>query len=201
MTAPTSHSLIDAVKSAQDEERVKGWERLWSVYGSYLQYRIRRSGAVEHDIDDITQEVFNSVAQKIDSFTPRGRTGEFRKWLGKITHHRVADFYRKQDKCVGAGEASGRTDALRSIADPNAEVVDDESEDAEVKQIYHRALELALSEFEESTVKMFREAVAEERSTKDIAADLGVSPAAVRMSKSRVLRRLRLLLGEAEGTP
>ena len=61
-----------------------------------------------------------------------------------------------------------------------------------------RALALAMSEFEETTVKMFRQAVAEERSTKDIADEHGVSSAAVRMAKSRVLRRLRELLGEAD---
>ncbi len=33
----------------------------------------------------------------------------------------------------------------------------------------------------------------------DIAADLGVTPAAVRQSKSRVLRRLKEVLGEREG--
>ena len=199
MTNPTSHSLIDAVKSTRDEERSEGWQRLWSVYSKYVHYRIRRTGADENDIDDIAQDVFNSVAQKIADFTPAARVGSFRTWLGLIVRHRVADYYRNQKKSVGAGEASGRTDALRSVADPSVNIDDnDESESAEIKQIYERALALAMSEFEETTVIMFRQSLAEERSTKDIADEHGVSSAAVRMAKSRVLRRLRELLGEAD---
>jgi DNA-directed RNA polymerase specialized sigma24 family protein len=39
---------------------------------------------------------------------------------------------------------------------------------------------------------------AEAHATKDVAADFGVSPAAVRMAKSRVLQRLREELGGLE---
>ena len=199
MSQPTSHSLIDAVKSTQDEERMKGWERLWAVYGDYVRYRIQRTGANENDLDDIAQDVMSSVNQRIANFTPGSRTGSFRKWLGKIIWHRVSDFYRDQAKCAGAGDASGRTDAMLNLADPGANPEDsDEAESDQVKRIYQRALVLAQTEFEETTVKMFRQAVAEGRATKDIAEEHGVSPAAVRMAKSRVLKRLRELLGESD---
>ncbi len=198
MARTTRHSLIDAVQSPDAPARAEGWDRLWTVYGQYVIYRIERTGASANDVDDISQDVFNSVAQRIGDFKPGARTGSFRAWLGVIVRHRVADFYRRQDKCVGAGEPSGRTNALDLVADQASIDEDDPAESGQVRQIYERALELARAEFEEETVKMFREAVAEGRATSDIAASHGVSAAAVRMAKSRVLRRLRELLGEID---
>ena len=51
-------------------------------------------------------------------------------------------------------------------------------------------------EFEERTWQAFWQTVVEGRSPVDLAADLGVSPAAVRMAKSRVLRRLKEAFGD-----
>lgn len=61
-----------------------------------------------------------------------------------------------------------------------------------------RALELIRSEFEDKTFEAFRQSAVEGRAADDIAADLGMSPGAVRVAKSRVLRRLRLELGEGD---
>jgi RNA polymerase sigma-70 factor (ECF subfamily) len=199
MSTPTRHSLIDAVRSGNDQDKLLAWNRLWSVYRDYVHYRIYRGGAEHNDIDDISQDVFATVAQRIDEFKINSRTGSFRAWLGLIVRHRIADYYRGRERSPGADRGSGRTDALRFVEDASSlpDEGQDASEDAQVRLLYERALTLAFAEFEEATVTMFRQAVADERSTADIAAEHGVSPAAVRMAKSRVLRRLRVLLGES----
>ena len=58
------------------------------------------------------------------------------------------------------------------------------------------ALQLVQGEFEERTWHAFWRATVDGHATADIAADLGMSVNAVRLAKSRVLRRLR---GELEG--
>jgi RNA polymerase sigma-70 factor (ECF subfamily) len=62
--------------------------------------------------------------------------------------------------------------------------------------LYHRALELVRGEFEERTWQAFWRATVEGHAPADIAADIGVTPAAVRKAKSRVLLRLRQEVGD-----
>jgi RNA polymerase sigma-70 factor (ECF subfamily) len=52
-------------------------------------------------------------------------------------------------------------------------------------------LELIQGEFEERTWQAFWRVTAEGQAAKDVAQDLGVTASAVRLAKSRVLRRLR----------
>jgi RNA polymerase sigma-70 factor (ECF subfamily) len=52
------------------------------------------------------------------------------------------------------------------------------------------------SEFEDRTWQMFWLAVVEDRTPADVAAQFGVSAVAVRKAKSRVLRRLREVVGD-----
>jgi RNA polymerase sigma-70 factor (ECF subfamily) len=51
-------------------------------------------------------------------------------------------------------------------------------------------------EFEERTWQAFWQTVIGGRAPRDVAADLGMSPGAVRVAKSRVLHRLREELGD-----
>jgi RNA polymerase sigma-70 factor (ECF subfamily) len=69
----------------------------------------------------------------------------------------------------------------------------------QVSGLYHRALELVRGEFEERTWQMFWQTVVDGRTPADVAADLGVSDAAVRQAKSRVLRRLKEEAGDVIG--
>jgi RNA polymerase sigma-70 factor (ECF subfamily) len=59
-----------------------------------------------------------------------------------------------------------------------------------------RALQLVQSEFEPRTLQAFWQSTVDGRSTADVAADLGMSPKAVRQAKYRVLNRLRHELDE-----
>ena len=62
--------------------------------------------------------------------------------------------------------------------------------------LFGRALELIRGEFEERTWQAFWLTAVEDRAAGDVALELGMSPGAVRVAKSRVLRRLREELGE-----
>lgn len=61
-------------------------------------------------------------------------------------------------------------------------------------------MELLEAEFEPRTWQMFWRVTAEGQAVKDVAADFGVTPGAVRVAKSRVLQRLREELKGLEDT-
>jgi RNA polymerase sigma-70 factor, ECF subfamily len=93
----------------------------------------------------------------------------------------------------GVPRPSGCTGALmrlNEVADSLSETEDDNAE-TECDELRRRALELVRGEFEERTWQMFWQTVVEDRPAADVAAELSVSAAAVRMARSRVLRRLR----------
>ena len=62
--------------------------------------------------------------------------------------------------------------------------------------MYRRALEMVRNEFEARTWRAFWRVTVEERPPAEFAAEMGVSPNAVREVTSRVLRRLREERGE-----
>src|SRR6185369_9618116 len=84
---------------------------------------------------------------------------------------------------------------LRQLEDPSSQLNEfwDREHD---RQILQRLLTLLEPEFEPTTWQAFRLVAVEERSVGEAAQALGLSPNAVRIAKSRVLKRLRQ---EAEG--
>ena len=69
-------------------------------------------------------------------------------------------------------------------------------EDEGERDLFARALDLIRGEFEERTWAAFWRTAVEGRAAKDVAAELTMSPGAVRVAKSRVLHRLRQELGD-----
>jgi RNA polymerase sigma-70 factor (ECF subfamily) len=72
----------------------------------------------------------------------------------------------------------------------------DEGERHVHQQLIHRALELIRAEFTTRTWQAFWRIVVDGQQTIDVAQELSMQPGAVRVAKSRVLRRLRQELGE-----
>ncbi len=185
----TSPSLLERVRANQ----AGAWERLVELYAPLVYHWCRRDGLTADDAADVFQEVFRAVAQHLADFR-RDRPGDsFRGWLRTITRNKVRDHFRRLE---GEPRAAGGTDAqlrLREVPEP-AEV--DPSEEDVVRQQLHRTLEAIRGEFEERTWRAFWEVQMEGRGTDEVGAELGLTPAAVRKAKFRVLRRLREDLGD-----
>jgi RNA polymerase sigma-70 factor (ECF subfamily) len=184
----TSLTLLQRVRD-KDEE---AWRRLLHLYGPLVERWCARGGVHPADADDVRQDVFQAVAAGLDGFR-RDRPGDtFRGWLKVITRNKLLDHFRRRQK---QPEAQGGTDAhrqLQELAEPD--LPEDTEED--LGGLYRRALELVRGEFEERTWQAFWRAAVEGQSPAAIAADLGVTPAAVRKAKSRVLHRLREEVGD-----
>jgi RNA polymerase sigma-70 factor (ECF subfamily) len=190
---PTSLTLLERLRTHEPG----AWERLLYLYTPLVAYWCKRGGVRGQDADDVSQEVFQSVAAGLGGFR-RDRAGDtFRGWLRAITRNKVRDHFRRGQH---QPEARGGTDAqkrLQEISQPETPLPDEADDPPqELTGLYHRALELIRSEFEGRTWQAFWRAAVEGQAPADIAADLGVTPAAVRKAKSRVLRRLREEVGD-----
>jgi RNA polymerase sigma-70 factor, ECF subfamily len=187
----TSRSLLERIKT----DDAAAWDRLISLYAPLAYRWCRRLDLPEQDIADVLQEVFQSVATHITAFRKEREGDTFRGWLRTITRHKVLDHFRKLGKEPGG---TGGTDAqIRFAALPAAESSDedDSSERRAERSVVGHALELIRNEFEERTWRAFWLTAVEDRVASDVAIELGISPGAVRVAKSRVLSRLREELG------
>jgi RNA polymerase sigma-70 factor (ECF subfamily) len=190
---PTSLTLLERVRG-RDEE---AWRRLLHLYGPLVDRWSSRRGVRGEDLDDVRQEVFQAVAADLDRFR-RDRPGDtFRGWLRVIAGHKILDHFRRRQKYA---EAQGGTDAhvrIQQIAD--LEFPDDTEDD--LGDLYLRALELVRGEFEPKTWTAFWLTAIDGQAPADVAAGLGVTAAAVRKAKSRVLLRLRQEVGDLFDQP
>lgn len=190
----TSLSLLRKIR-AQDPE---AWERLVDLYGIQVFAWCRRAGLKPQDAADVMQDVFLAVHTAIDRFQKDDTEGTFRGWLWTITQNKVRDFFRKQQRNAQVIGGSGAQSMFEGIPELLSEESVSIGASRSNSDRFQQALELVRNEFEDRTWQAFWRAVIEQHRTADIAADLGVTPNAVRQSKSRVLRRLRDELGQLE---
>lgn len=190
-SALTSLTLLERVKN-QDPQ---AWQRLVHLYGPLVYQWCRRWQVSGEDAGDISQDVFQAVAAHIGTFRRDSARHSFRGWLWTIARNKMRDhFRRRHDQPVAAG---GSTAQMQLQLVPEL-LPEDGDEETATASLVHRALELLHGEFNARHWQMFWRAVVEGHAPKEIAADLGVTPDAVRMAKSRVLRRLREELTEPE---
>jgi RNA polymerase sigma-70 factor (ECF subfamily) len=180
----TSVSLVDRLKRDDPE----GWRRHVRLYGPLIYRWCRRGRLQPEDAADVVQEVFRTVAARIRDFR-RDRPGDsFRGWLWTITRYKIGDYLRRLQRQPSAPGGSDHQIGLLNLPE---ELPDDEDSAADFSALVHRAMDLVRVEFADKTWRAFWRTAVEGVAAKDAAEELGVSPDAVRMAKSRVLRRLR----------
>jgi RNA polymerase sigma-70 factor (ECF subfamily) len=186
----TSLSLLARAR-ANDAD---AWRRLSDLYRPLVLSWCGRGGVPAADAEDVAQEVFAAAAAGLAHFR-RDRPGDtFRGWLRAVTRNQALLYFRRAKRNPGAKGGSDAWRDLQAVADPLADAPEDDA--AEVSALYRRALEQVRGEFEERTWRAFWLTVVEGRVTAALAAELGVTPAAVRQAKSRVLRRLKEEVGD-----
>lgn len=187
----TSLSLLQRIKNGDNS----GWQRVVELYTPLARHWCRRWGVEGADADDVLQEVFRAAAESIATFRREREGDTFRGWLRAITRHRVLAFCRNRDNRQAAAGGSEAQKRLHEIPAPLPD--DDDPEEAEqFSALVHRALVQLRGEFETKSWQAFWRTTVDDQPSSAVADELGTTAHAVRMAKSRVLRRLREELGE-----
>lgn len=183
LAEPAASSLIHRVK-AHDE---MAWRQLVRVYGALVWHWIRHVGLQTADGNNVFQEVFQAVAIGIGGVRD---DCSFCGWLRVITRNKVADHFRRMQHDPTAAGGADSSSWLEQL--PTPELGETETtETDELACLRRRALDVVRSEFEQRTWQMFWLSAVENQPTREVAEEFGVSPSAVRLAKSRILRRLR----------
>jgi RNA polymerase sigma-70 factor (ECF subfamily) len=159
------------------------WERFVQIYTPLLCHWARRLGAIGPEVDDLTQDVFMVLLQKLPAFEydPDQR---FRGWLWTVVRNKHRERRRRtaaaNSPLVGIALEPAASDPLEAVIEADYQ-----------QYVVQHALRLMQNEFEPATWQAFWECTVHERAPAAVAAELQLSLAAVYTAKSRVLRRLR----------
>ena len=184
----TRLSLLERARDGS----ASAWDELDRLYRPFVGGWLRRQGLPVADADDLTQDVLAALARDLASFDHSGRPGALRAWLRTACLHRVQGFQRQARQAPIAGtEAQVR---LSNLIDENG--ISDDWDRQHDRHVLRGLLAGLDGEFEERTLAAFRRLAVDGAPGRQVAAELGLSVAAVYMARSRVLRRLRELATE-----
>ena len=199
-TSGTHPSLIGRVQDRDPE----AWSRLVAIYTPLVLNWCQRFGCDAHTSEDIAQETFLAASRNIGGLRPNGATGSFRRWLWQIAKNKLIDLRRRYPVSMESPGGSTAAWQLLQIADAEHAIGDevfpenDPSSPYMLRGLKTKALELVRVEFQDASWKAFWRTAIDGLPTEVAAHELGMTPAAVRQARSRIMRRLRSELGDLE---
>jgi RNA polymerase sigma-70 factor (ECF subfamily) len=179
----TPISLLERLR--QPVQREADWRRFVRLYTPLLASWASRAVWPGEDPDDLVQDVFAVLVQKLPEFVYDPGKKSFRGWLRAVARNRWHDLHRRRRLPV-------RPDHGRPPPEPEGPDLFAAFEEAEYRQhLAGRALQLIQAEFPPAVWRSFWEYVVDSRPPADVARELGVTVNMVYLAKSRVLARLR----------
>ncbi len=182
------------------------WYELVDLYGPLVAFWCRRRKLDSHAAADCVQEVFSAVSKNLAGFQPRHSSVAFRAWLWSIAKNKIIDAMRSQNAQASPRGGSSANLAMHHIPAPNEtsdgsfnSELDREPTDVEQNSaLVQRAMSQVEADFELRTWQVFTRSVIDQTATIVVADEFGITQAAVRQIRSRVLRRIRQQLGDLE---
>ncbi len=176
----TPVSLLDRVRQPGADE---AWSQFVELYTPVFYAWTRRLGLSAADAADLVQDVFTLLVEKLPEFV-YDRHKSFRGWLKTLLLNKWRDHRRR----LAAGPRAVSADHMDELPDDSI----DSFGEIEYRQVLvARALRLMQTDFQPTTWKACWELTVVGRSADEIARELGISPNAVYVAKSKVVRRLR----------
>jgi RNA polymerase sigma-70 factor (ECF subfamily) len=181
----TPISLLERLREPGDAD---AWKQFVALYTPLLFYWSKKLGLASADAADHVQDVFLLLIRKMPHFRPDA-TRRFRAWLWTIFLNRFRESLRKPAPVQPL--ESDRLDELAARDELSA------IDDADYRSILVRqALTMVKAHFHASTWQACWISVTTGKSAEQVSAELGMTPAAVRAAKYRVLSWLRRELQE-----
>lgn len=187
----TRESLLVSLNGPTDAR----WHEFTALYRPLI-FRVALARGMQHaDADDLTQEVLLIVRRSLDSYD--ASKASFRSWLYQITRNLVVNHFTRGQEPAGSGDSR--------VARLLSQQPDLQDETASLFRLEYRracfqhAAAQVEHEFQPATWQAFWLTAVEQQSIARTAAQLGRSPGAIRVARSRVLGRLRHVVAEYTG--
>jgi RNA polymerase sigma-70 factor (ECF subfamily) len=182
---PTRASLLVRLRDPRDDA---AWAQFVQLYGPIVYGFARKQGLQDADAADLSQEVLRSVAGAVGQLEYDPRRGAFRNWLFTVVRRKLASWRRTRS---ARPDVNNQADPLpllkqRPAPEPAADW------DAEWEQrVFAWACNQVRHEVGDTSWQAFWRTAIEDQPGKQVAAELGISAAAVYNARSRIRARLK----------
>jgi RNA polymerase sigma-70 factor (ECF subfamily) len=181
----------------QEPANQAAWAEFVAVYDPAVYGFARKKGLQDADARDLCQDVLRAVALAIERWDPDPARGSFRAWMFRIARNMLINFCAQRRRHV---RGSGDTAVHQALADqPGHNSRDSALYETEYRrQLFVWAAGQVRDEFTVTTWQAFWLTAVEERDTKSVAEELGISPGAIYIARSRIIARLRARIQQFE---
>lgn len=182
----TRASLVLRLRDPGDET---AWRDFVELYAPIIYGYLRNQGLQDADAADLGQDALTAVVGAIGRLEYDRNRGSFRNWLFTIVRNRLSNWRRFQK---GRPLEGGSATPLEQI--PALESMEAAWNAEWEQRIFAWACIHVRRDVSDTTWQAFWQSAVENRSGKEIAAELGLSVAAVYQAHSRVLSRMKALV-------
>lgn len=189
----TRASLLVQLRNPADH---RAWQEFMQLYGPVVYGFARRRGLQDADAADLMQDVMRSVSAAIGRLDYDRSRGTFRGWLFTITRNKIFNFLSaRRLRPQGSGDSATH----RLLGDqPDAGDGEDVWETEYQRRLAAIAMDRIKGEFQEKTWRAFWLTAVDGAAAADVSTQIGLSPGAIYVAKSRVLARLKQEIEEIE---
>ncbi|MCE9619785.1 MAG: sigma-70 family RNA polymerase sigma factor [Planctomycetes bacterium] len=179
----TSATMLLRLRADGTLDRQLGWSDFSAMYGPVIAGFARNAGAKPQEVDDILQDVMLGFFRQSRVFEYDPAKGRFRGYLKRITLNAIRDRHRRKRPGVGLPE---------DFDPPERESHLSAAWDREwTEHLVRRALEKVKTNIQPKTLEAFDRYGVRGEPIASVASDLGMSEAAIRHAKMRVLDQMR----------
>jgi RNA polymerase sigma-70 factor (ECF subfamily) len=177
------------VLQLRDGANQSAWREFMQLYGPVVYGFARKRGLQDADAADLMQDVMRAVSAAIGRLDYDPNQGTFRGWLFTITRNKVFNFLSARRI---RPQGSGDTTTNRMLdTQPDENDGSDAWELEYQRRLAALAMERVKGEFQDKTWRAFWLTAVEGVGAADVAKQIGISPGAIYVAKSRVLARLK----------
>lgn len=182
----TSLTLLGRLR--EEPTRSAAWTEFVERYGPKIYEWCRKWRLQEADARDVSQAVLLKLAAQMRSFS-YDPSGSFRGWLRTVTVNACQDFVATAHR---SGRGSGDSQVLEMLQSIEArEDLAEQLYGEYERELLAVAMERVEARVEARTWRAFNLLALEQRSGREVAAELGLKVTAVIESKSRVQAMIR----------
>jgi RNA polymerase sigma-70 factor (ECF subfamily) len=188
----TRRTLLARVRDPADRA---AWIEFHGLYAPLLLRYARSLGLSRDDAEEVRDASLALLVERMKSFDYQPERGRFKTWLYRIAHGKAVDLLRRQVP------ERADTAALAELVDPAAAAADERFEAAWRTQQRRRALARALREARSTSrrdARAFRALLNGKQTVADVCAALEMNANQVYKAKSRVLARVREIIGRED---
>jgi RNA polymerase sigma factor (sigma-70 family) len=169
-------------RHCRDSALTAAWNQFFQIEDARLRHLVAALGLPRDWQEDVVQESWVEILKGLQGFQGAGAAARLHSWMSQVAHSRAVDLMRRL--------ARRRVESLNALSPQRIGLTDGQSADAEE---WRELLETKLAEVP-TTCRLMLGHFLEGRPVKDLAAEVGLTPAAASCRIRRGIKMLRRLL-------